>query len=118
MIDGLSSRIKSTQYRTTDWRNGIFIDDLAGGNWDGWGQMQIYALARDYRLKIDLGQNPADPAVASLLDYAAYGADNFYGIEAYHYAAPGTDNVPHQRADQFHLCLVGAVSNQLHSDRL
>ena len=55
--------------------------------------MQIYALARDYRLKINLGQNPADPAVASLLDYAAYAADNFYGIEAYHYAAPGTDNV-------------------------
>jgi hypothetical protein len=93
MIDQLSSRIKATQYRTTDWRNGIFIDDLAGGNWDAWGQMQIYALARDYRLKINLGANPADPAVASLLDYAAYAADNFYGIEAYHYAAPGTNNV-------------------------
>jgi hypothetical protein len=93
MIDSLSLRIKATQYRTTDWRNGIFIDDLVGGNWDAWGQMQIYALARTYRLKINLGQNPADPAVASLLDYAAYGADNFYGIEAYHYAAPGTNNV-------------------------
>ena len=42
---------------------------------------------------INTGASPTDPAVSSLLDYAAYAADNFYGIEAYHYAAPGTNNV-------------------------
>src|SRR5438046_7891970 len=88
-----SSVEKSNQFRSADWRNGIFIDDSGGGNWDAWGQLQIYALARTYRMKINIGQSPTDPAVSSLLDYAAYGADNFYGIEAYHYAAPGTNNV-------------------------
>jgi hypothetical protein len=93
MIDTLSSSIKSKQFRSSDWRNGIFIDDAGGGNWDAWGQLQIYALARTYRMKVNVGSNPADPAVASLLDYAAYAADNFYGIEAYHYAVPGVNNV-------------------------
>ena len=43
-------------------------------------------------MKINIGANPADASVASLLDYAAYAADNFYGIEAYHYAVPGANN--------------------------
>lgn len=92
-IDGLAANVKLRQVRTTDWRNGIFSDDGTGQNWDAWGQFQIAALARTYRMKINIGADPASPAVASLLDYAAYAADNFYGIEAYHYLVPGTDNV-------------------------
>lgn len=92
-IDTLAISLKAKQIRTSDWKNGIFADDGTGNSWDAWGQLQIYALSHTYRLKISIGANPADFAVSSLLDYAAYGADNFYGIEAYHYAAPGTNNV-------------------------
>lgn len=92
-IDSIATMIKSRQVRTGDWRNGIFSDDGSGNNWDAWGQLQIYALSRTYRMKVNIGQDPASPAVASLLDYAAYAADNFYGIEAYHYLVPGTNNV-------------------------
>ncbi|CAN5554138.1 hypothetical protein BH09PLA1_BH09PLA1_18290 [soil metagenome] len=93
MIDTLAGTIKSKQFRSADWRNGIFIDDAGGGNWDAWGQLQIYALARTYRMKINVGESPTASNVSSLLDYAAYAADNFYGVEAYHYSVPGTDNV-------------------------
>jgi hypothetical protein len=92
-IDAIANMIKSRQVRTGDWKNGIFSDDGSGNNWDAWGQLQIYALSRAYRLKVNIGQDPASPAVASLLDYAAYAADNFYGVEAYHYLAPGANNV-------------------------
>ena len=37
MIDTLAGTIKSKQFRSADWRNGIFIDDAGGGNWDAWG---------------------------------------------------------------------------------
>ncbi|MBC8107087.1 MAG: hypothetical protein H7Z14_10895, partial [Anaerolineae bacterium] len=93
MIDTLATTMKSKQFRSADWRNGIFIDDANGGNWDAWGQLGIYALARTYSMKINIGANPADASVASLLDYAAYAADSFYGVEAYHYAVPGANNV-------------------------
>jgi|GEM_PF-4613810 len=93
MIDQLATEIQSTQYRTSDWRNGIFIEDAGSGYWDAWGQLQIHALSRTYQMKISTGADPANPAVSSLLDYAAYAADNFYGVEAYHYAVPGTSNV-------------------------
>jgi len=92
-IDALATNIKNRQVRTADWRNGIFSDDGTGQNWDAWGQFQIAALARTYRLKVNIGQDPSSVAVASLLDYSAYAADNFYGIEAYHYLVPGTNNV-------------------------
>ncbi len=92
-IDTLANRIKSRQVRTADWKNGIFAEDGTGNSWDAWGQLQIYALSRAYQLKVNVGQDPASPAVASLLDYAAYAADNFYGVEAYHYLVPGTNNV-------------------------
>lgn len=92
-VDTLAAMVKSRQVRTADWKNGIFADDGTGNSWDAWGQFQMAALARAYQLKVNVGQDPASPAVASLLDYAAYAADNFYGIEAYHYLVPGVNNV-------------------------
>lgn len=92
-IDTLSNNVKLRQVRTGDWRNGIFSEDFTGQNWDAWGQFQMASLARTYRLKVNIAHDPASPAVASLLDYAAYAADNFYGIEAYHWLVPGTNNV-------------------------
>lgn len=91
MIDTLSTEIRGELFRTGDWRNGIFINNPAAGNWAAWGEFQIAALAKDYQLKHAIGQSGA--SVDALLDDATYAADNFYGKEGWHYAAPGTDNV-------------------------
>lgn len=82
-IDEGINRVVSKQYRTSDWRNGIFIDDAVAGEWQAWGQHQIYALSKAYRLKRDMGQ-PAN-ALDGMLDIITYSADTFYGDQAYHY---------------------------------
>jgi hypothetical protein len=91
MIDTLTGEIRGELFRTSDWRNGIFINNSAAGNWAAWGEFQIAALAKAYRLKRAIGQTGA--AVEALLDDAVYAAENFYGKEGWHYSAPGTDNV-------------------------
>lgn len=91
-IDQAINRVTATQFvgSAGDWRNGIFIDDATGGNWQAWGQVQMYALARAYRLKRDLGQT--DAALGGFLDIISYSADNFYGMQAYHYADTAGNN--------------------------
>jgi hypothetical protein len=88
-IDEAIDRITASQYRTTDWRDGVFIDDADSGHWQAWGQLQIYALAMAYRLKVDQGQDRS--ALSGLLDVVTYSADRFYGTQAYHYADPSED---------------------------
>ncbi|MDR2323574.1 MAG: hypothetical protein LBE60_18240 [Microbacterium sp.] len=91
-IDQAIDRVVATQFAgaTGDWRNGIFIDDVTGGDWQAWGQVQMYALARAYRLKRDLGQT--DAALGGFLDIISYSADNFYGMQAYHFADTAGNN--------------------------
>src|SRR4029079_15016987 len=48
-------------------------------------------LSKAYELKRAIGQSGA--AVDALLDDTVYAAENFYGKEGGHYAAPGVDNV-------------------------
>jgi hypothetical protein len=83
-MDQAINRITATQFRTTDWRDGIFIDNATAGDWQAWGQVQILALAKSYRLKRDMGQPAA--ALDGMLDIVCYSADRFYGLQAYHYA--------------------------------
>lgn len=90
-IDEGINRVTSKQFRSTDWRDGIFIDDPVAGDWQAWGQHQIYALAKAYRLKRDIGQSAS--ALDGLLDIVTYSADTFYGQQAYHYADTGGNNV-------------------------
>lgn len=82
-IDEAINSITARQFQTTDWRNGIFIDDSTAGNWQAWGQLQIYALAKAYKLKRDMGQSAA--ALDGLLTIVTYSADTFYANQAYHY---------------------------------
>ncbi|MFC3801853.1 hypothetical protein [Cohnella sp. GCM10012308] len=82
-IDVLLNSITAKQLHTTDWRNGIFVDDATAGNWYAWGELQIYALSNVYAMKRSIGQTPAQ--LNGLLDIITYSADNFYGLEAYHY---------------------------------
>ena len=91
MIDTLTTDIRGELFRTSDWRNGIFINNSAAGNWAAWGEFQIAGLSKAYQLKRALGQTGA--AVEALLNDAVYAAENFYGKEGWHYAAPGVDNV-------------------------
>jgi hypothetical protein len=91
MIDTLGTEVRGELFRTTDWRNGIFINNAAAGNWAAWGEFQIAALSKTYQLKRAIGQTGAN--VEALLDDAVYAAENFYGKEGWHYATPGTDNV-------------------------
>jgi hypothetical protein len=90
MIDTLATDVRGELLRTSDWRNGIFISNTAG-NWAAWGEFQIAGLSKAYQLKRALGQSGA--IVEALLDDAVYAAENFYGKEGWHYAAPGVDNV-------------------------
>lgn len=91
-IDQAINRVVATQFQgnESDWRNGIFIDDATSGNWQAWGQLQIYSLAKAYRLKRDLGQS--DSALGGFLDTISYSADNFYGLQGYHYADTAGNN--------------------------
>lgn len=82
-IDVLLNSITAKQLHTSDWRNGIFVDDATAGNWYAWGELQIYALSNVYAMKRSIGQTPAQ--LSGLLDTITYSADNFYGLEAYHY---------------------------------
>lgn len=86
MIDQLINNITGKQYQTTDWRNGIFIDDATAGNWYAWGELQIFALSKAYKMKRSIGQTPAQ--LDGLLNIITYSADNFYGLQAYHYIDP------------------------------
>lgn len=92
-IQNLSNALEAKQVRTSDWKNGIFADDGTGNTWQAYGQLPIYALARTYRMMVNVGQDPSSTAVSTLLDDAVYASDNFYGTEAYHYNVPGTNNV-------------------------
>ncbi|GGD90251.1 hypothetical protein [Paenibacillus nasutitermitis] len=83
LIDQYLNNITSKQYRTSDWRDGIFIDNPAAGNWYAWGELQIYALSKVYKLKRNIGQTPAQ--LDGLLSIITYSADRFYGQQAYHY---------------------------------
>ena len=91
MIDTLGTEIRGELFRTTDWRNGIFINNAASGNWSAWGEFQIAGLSKAYQLKRAIGQSGA--AVDALLNDAVYAAENFYGKAGWHYAEPGADNV-------------------------
>lgn len=82
-IDEGINRVVSKQFHSGDWRNGIFIDDSTAGDWQAWGQHQIYALSKAYRLKRDMRQ--AASALDSFLDIITYSADTFYGDQGYHY---------------------------------
>ncbi|QGQ98316.1 hypothetical protein EHS13_27245 [Paenibacillus psychroresistens] len=83
MMDALQTRIISKQFHTSDWRDGIFIDDSVAGNWGAWGELEIYALSKQYILKRNAGQTPTQ--LNSLLDSITYSADRFYANQAYHY---------------------------------
>ena len=82
-IDEGTNRVVSKQFHSSDWRNGIFIDDSTAGEWQAWGQHQLYALSKAYRLKRDMGQSAT--ALDGLLDIITYSADTFYGDQGYHY---------------------------------
>lgn len=82
-IDEGINAITARQFTSTDWRNGIFVDNATTGDWQAWGQLQIYALSKAYRLKRDIGQSAA--VLDGFLDIISYSADTFYGNEAYHY---------------------------------
>lgn len=83
MMDALQTRISSKQFISGDWRNGIFIDDAVSGNWGAWGELEIYALSKLYKLKRNGGQTPAQ--LDSLLNIITYSADTYYANQAYHY---------------------------------
>lgn len=102
-IDTLAARIRSKLLKTSDYRNGLFADDPA--NWQSWGELQIYALARTYRMKLALGQSPA--SVAGLLDDATYAADEFYGKAGWHYKDEAAANLAN--TDQRTLSIVNGV---------
>src|SRR4051812_19092044 len=91
MIDSMAGEVRGELFRSDDWRNGIFINNSAAGNWAAWGEFQIAALSKTYELKRAIGQTGA--SVEALLDDAVYAAENFYGKQGWHYADPGTDNV-------------------------
>src|SRR5213596_3146739 len=69
MIDSMSSEVRGELFRTSDWRNGIFINNSAAGNWAAWGEFQIAALAKAYATKRAIGVTGA--AVDALLTDAA-----------------------------------------------
>jgi len=84
MMDAAQVKIQNTQFRSNDWRDGIFIDNAVTGDWNAWGELQIYALSKIYKLKRNIGQTPTQ--LNGLLDIITYSADRFYGTQAYHYA--------------------------------